>query len=142
VTEYFYVTAYNATSNASSAWVSVTMPAAAAVTAPTNVRATATSTTTGTLSWTGSASATGYAIYYSTGAGSTLLGTVGAGTTSVSITGMSAGSTYYFYVVAYNNTSQAASNWVALTTPAATSFAALDSVFGQRAAQNRSWWFG
>ncbi|HKD35657.1 MAG TPA: fibronectin type III domain-containing protein, partial [Pirellulales bacterium] len=91
----------------------------------------------------GSAAASGYAIYYSTGAGATLLGTVGAGTTSVSITGMSPGATYYFYVVAYNSTSQAASNWVALTTPAAASFAGLDALFGQAATQtNRSWWFG
>lgn len=143
VTEYFYVTAYNSTSSASSSWVSVTMPAAAAVTAPTNVRATATSTTTGTLSWTGSASATSYAIYYSTGSGATLLGTVGAGTTSVSITGMSAGATYYFQVVARNSTSAAGSNWVALTTPATTGLTALDALFAQSAAQKtRSWWFG
>jgi subtilase family serine protease len=143
VTEYFYVTAYNATSSASSNWVSVTMPAAAATTAPTNVRATATSTTTGTLSWTGSAGATGYAIYYSTGGGAILLGTVSAGTTSVTITGMSPGSTYYFQVVAYNSTSSAAANWVAMTTPAAATFAAVDAIFGQSAAQNnRYWWFG
>ena len=49
-TEYFYVTAYNATSSASSDWVSLVMPAAPAVSAPANVSAKATSSTTGTLS--------------------------------------------------------------------------------------------
>jgi subtilase family serine protease len=140
-TEYFYVTAYNATSSASSGWVSVVMPAAAAVAAPTNVRATATSTTTGTLSWSGSAGASGYRIYYSTGSGAVLLGSVGAGTTSVSITGMSPGSTYYFYVAAYNSTSSAASNWVALTTPLSVALSPRDVIFAQSANQNHSWWF-
>ena len=116
-TEYFYVTAYNATSSASSGWVSVVMPAAPPVAPPTNLTATATSTTTGTLSWSASAGATGYAIYYWNGFQAVLLGTVGSGTTSVTIQGLAAGSTTYFAVVAYNNTSSAASNWVALTTP-------------------------
>jgi hypothetical protein len=52
------------------------------------------------------------------------------------------GSTYYFYVVAFNSTSAAASNWVALTTPSVTGFAALDAVFAQSATQHHSWWFG
>jgi hypothetical protein len=140
-TEYFYVTAYNATSSASSGWVSVVMPAAAAVAAPTNVRAAATSTTTATLSWSASAGASGYRIYYSTGSGAVLLGSVGAGTTSVSITGMSPGSTYYFYVAAYNSTSSAASNWVALTTPLSVALSPRDVIFAQSANQNHSWWF-
>ena len=38
------------------------------------------------------------------------------GTTSVTISGMSAGTTYEFAVVAYNSTSQTASAWTALTT--------------------------
>jgi subtilase family serine protease len=140
-TEYFYVTAYNSTSSASSSWVSVVMPAAAAVAAPTNVRATATSTTTGTLSWSASAGATGYRIYYSTGGGAVLLGSVGSSTTSVSITGMSPGATYYFYVVAFNSTSAAASNWVALTTPLSSALTPRDLLFAQSTNQNHSWWY-
>jgi subtilase family serine protease len=118
-TEYFYVTAYNSTSNASSGWVSVVMPTATttAVTAPTNVTAKATSTTTGTISWTASTNATGYRIYYWNGFSSVLLGTVSSSTTSVTISGMSPGASYQFSVVAYNSTSTAASNWVTLTTP-------------------------
>ncbi|HEV3416751.1 MAG TPA: fibronectin type III domain-containing protein [Pirellulales bacterium] len=141
-TEYFYVSAYNATSSASSGWASVVMPAAAAVSAPTNVVASATSTTTGTVSWTASAGATGYAIYYWNGSRSVMLGTVSGSATSVSITGMNPGSTYYFYVAAYNSTSSAASGWVSLTSPAANSAAALDAFFAQSSTQqSRSWWF-
>ncbi len=130
-TEYFYVTAYNTNSSASSNWVSVVMPSGTvtAVTAPTNIRATATSTTTGTLSWGASAGATSYSIYYSTGGGAFLLGNVSGSTTSVSITGMTPGATYYFYVVARNATSAAASNWVALTLPFTSAFTARQSVF-------------
>jgi subtilase family serine protease len=141
LTEYFYVTAYNSTSSASTAWVNVTMPAAAALAAPTNVTATATSTTTGTLSWTASAGATGYSIYYWNGSQAVLLGSVSGITTTASITGMSPGSTYYFYVVATNGTSRAASGWVSLTTPLTNPATAHDVVFGQSNAQYRSWWF-
>ncbi len=139
VTEYFYVTAYNATSSASSGWVSVVMPAAAstAVTAPTNVTAKATSTTAGTLSWTASSNASGYRIYYWNGATSVLLGSVGSTTTSVTISGMAPGSTYYFYVTAYNSTSTASSSSVAMTTPLTAALKPSDIVFGQTTAKHR-----
>ncbi len=140
-TEYFYVQAYNATSSASTSWVSVTMPAAASLAAPTNVAATATSTTTGTISWTASAGATGYSIYYWNGFQAVLLGSVSGSSTSANITGMSPGSTYYFYVVATNGTSRAASGWVSLTTPLTIPATAHDVVFGQSNSQYRSGWF-
>ena len=140
-TEYFYVSAYNATSSASSGWVSVAMPAAAAVSPPTNLTASATSTTTGMLTWGASAAATGYAIFYWNGFRSVLLGTVGSDSTSVAIQGLVAGSTTYFAVVAYNGTSSAASNWVALTTPVSNAVIAADTVFTQSATQNQRWWW-
>ena len=139
-TEYFYVTAFNSTSSASSGWVSVVMPAAAALSAPTNVTATATSSTTGKLSWGASASATSYAIYYWNGFNAVFLGTVSGSTTSVNIQGLSAGSTTYFAVVALNSTSSAASGWVPLTTAAANSATAADTLFGQSTNQNQQWW--
>jgi hypothetical protein len=140
-TEYFYVTAYNATSSASSGWVSVVMPASPAVAPPPNLSASATSTSAGTLSWGASSGATGYAIYYWNGFWAVLLGTVNSGTRSVTIQGLAAGSTTYFAVVAFNNTSSAASNWVALTTPATSAFNAADAVFAQSSNQNqRRWW--
>ncbi len=116
-TEYFYVTAYNTTSSASSGWVSVVMPTPPPIAPPTNLSAFASSSSTGTLSWNTSAGATGYAIYYWNGFTSVLLGTVASGTTSVTIQGLAPGSTTYFAVVAYNDISSAATNWVGLTTP-------------------------
>ena len=115
-TDSFYVTAYNATSSASSATVSVMMPKRPA-SPPTNVTATATSSTAGTLSWTASAGATQYAIYYWNGRQAVYLGSVSGSATSVTISGMSPGTTYQFAIVAENSTSSAASGWVTLTTP-------------------------
>jgi hypothetical protein len=119
-TEKFYITAFNSSSTASTAWVSVVMPAAAVLAAPTNVTATATSSTTGTLSWSASAGATGYEIYWWNGSEAVPIGSVGANTTSVNIQGMSANSTNKFYVVAYNATSSAASAWFSMITPSTT----------------------
>jgi subtilase family serine protease len=117
-TEYFYVTSFNATSSASSGWASIVMPTPPAVAPPANLTASATSANTGTLSWSASGGATGYVIYYWNGFQAVLLGTVDSSATSVAIQGLTAGSTTYFAVVAYNGTSSATSNWVGLTTPA------------------------
>ena len=87
----------------------------ATLTAPV-LTATTISNTTGRLSWTTSAGATGYEIYYMNGGQAVPLGSVSASTTSVTISGMAPGTTYEFQVVAYNRTSQAASQWTALTT--------------------------
>jgi hypothetical protein len=120
-TDQFEVAAFNATSTAASGWVSVSLPASAVVAAPQKVTAVATSSTTGTLSWSASAGATGYEIYWWNGRQAVLLANVAASTTSISIRGLAAGSTNDFAVVAYNATSSAASAWTALTTPAAAS---------------------
>src|SRR5262249_8804154 len=138
-TEYFYVTAYNSTSSASSGWASVVMPTPPAATAPTNLTASATSSTTRTLPWSASANGSGYAIYYWNGFQAVLLGRVSAGTTSVTIQGLSPGSTAYFAVVAYNSTSSAATNWVAMATPVSSAATAADSFFAQSTGQ--MWWW-
>ena len=139
-TEYFYVTAYNSTSSASSGWVSVTMPAAASLAPPANLAASATSSTTGKLSWTASSGATSYAIYYWNGSQAVLLGTVSGSTTSITIQGLASGSTTYFEVEAFNSTSTATTNWVALTTPVTNSAMVADAVFGDASTQDRHWW--
>ena len=135
-TDYFYVTAFNATSTASTGWISVVVSNAATLTAP-NVTAVATSSTTGTLSWTASAGATGYEIVYWNGRQSVLLGTAGASTTSVTVSGMNPGSTYYFAVIAYNSTTNAASAWASLTEPTATAARLADVFFSQEATAAR-----
>jgi subtilase family serine protease len=139
-TDYFYVSAYNSTSTASSGWVSVVMPAAASLTAP-SVTATATSATAGKLSWTAVAGATGYEVVYWNGFQAVLLGNFSAATTSVSISGMTAGSTNYFAVIAYNSTQSAASNWITLSTPTSNVAKLADIYFAQAAtATNRANW--
>ncbi len=127
-TDKFYITAFNASGSASTGWVSVVMPGLAVLTAP-SVSATATSSTSGQLSWSASAGATGYMIYWWNGYEAVPIDMVGSGTTSVTIEGVSPNSTYNFAVVAYNATSSAASSWVSLTTPssAASSSAARDA---------------
>ena len=131
-TDYFYVMAYNATSAASSGWVSVTMPSPATLSAP-SVVASATSSTTGTLSWSASAGASGYEIIYWNGFQAVLLGTVSAGTTSVRISGLTQGATTYFAVIAYNGTTSAASSWASLTTPSSSAARLADVFFAQAA---------
>jgi Fibronectin type III domain len=116
------------------------MPAATAVAPPTNLVGSATSTTTGSLSWGASGGASGYAIYYWNGFRAVLLGTVDSATTSVTFQGLVAGSTTYFAVVAYNNTSSAASNWIGLTTPVSSAATAADAVFAQSITKNQYSW--
>ncbi|HZZ73975.1 MAG TPA: fibronectin type III domain-containing protein [Pirellulales bacterium] len=136
----FYVVAYNATSTASSSMISAVLPTAAALSPPANLTAAATSTTTGSLSWNASAGATRYAIYYWNGRASVLLGYVSSSTTSVTITGLKAGSTTYFAVAAQNATTTATSDWVALTTPLKKVTAAAQLLAAQLA--NQKYYFG
>ena len=139
-TEYFYVTAYNANSSASSNWVSIVMPTAT-IAPPGNLTATATSSTTGKLTWSPSAGATGYAIYYWNGTQAVLLGTVSGSATSATIQGLTAGSTTYFQVVAYNGSTSAATNWVALSIPVR-SAAVVDALLAQSSNDDRhTAWF-
>ena len=142
-TEYFYVAAYNPNSSAASGWVSLVMPVAALV-PPASLSASATSATSGKLSWSASAGATGYAIYYRNGAQTILLGRVSSGTTAVTIQGLPANSTSYFAIVAINGTTTSGmSNWVALKTPAASltrSKTAAEFLFAQAASEKHPWW--
>ena len=94
-----------------------TLPAA-----PSGLSATAASSSRIDLSWTdNSGGETGYKIERKTGAGGTYsqVGTVGANVTSYSNTGLSASTTYYYHVMAYNVTGDSAqSNEANATTPA------------------------
>jgi subtilase family serine protease len=133
-TESFVVAAFNSTSVADSAVVSVTMPSPAQtnVTAP-QVTATAASPTSVNLSWNAEPQATGFNIYWSNGYQTEFLGTVSGSTTSVTVTGLRAGSSTYFLVEAFNNVSYADSQWVLVTTPL---FTAGSSGFGAFAQQH------
>jgi fibronectin type 3 domain-containing protein len=141
-TSYFYVSAYNSVSSAPTNWVSVkTLAAITVLSAPANVMATATSTTTATVSWSAATGATAYQIYYWNGSQGVMIGSVGSGTTSVTISGLSPGTTSYFAIVATNGTSQAASGWASVSTPLFSAAHLADVLFAQTATQSqaRNW---
>lgn len=89
-----------------------------ALSAPTNVTASAVNSTTAQLAWGAASGTQGYRVYQIIGSQTVLLGTVSATTTSVQITGLTAGSTASFKVEAYNSTTVADSPVVSVTLPA------------------------
>lgn len=117
-TEAFKIEAYNSTAVADSSVVSVVMPGGQSqyVTVP-QLTATAASSTSVVLKWNLESQAQGYRIYWSNGYQSVFLGSVGAATNSVTITGLAPGSGSYFLVEAFNASSYADSAWVPVTTP-------------------------
>src|SRR5947209_4895927 len=114
---YFYVKATNASgdSTASNTINAATLPAA-----PSNLAATVASATQINLSWTSNSGGTetGFKVYYSTNGTSFSFGwTTGTNVTTLNATGLTAGSTYYFYVKATNASGDsAASNTVSAIT--------------------------
>lgn len=123
-TDSFMVEAYNNNDTppiADSSVVTVTLPAPATLTAPQNVTVTLSTATTAVVSWTDEAAATGYNIYWSNGYQVLYLGSVGASTDSVTVSGLPSGTTSFFMVQAFDSTSYADSQWVSVTTPLASS---------------------
>ena len=122
ITTYFYVQSFNATSYASSAWVSVATPTVS-LTAPTNLKASALGSSTIQLSWTDSSGETGYKVYQWNGneaSTAVVVATLAANTTGYQAVGLLPGQTYWFYVQAFNTTSSSNSAWVdTATVPAA-----------------------
>ena len=88
------------------------------------------------LSWGSEPQATGFNIYWSNGYRAVFLGTVGASTTSVTITGLRTGSGAYFLVEAFNSVTRADSQWVYVATPFST--IGSNAAFGQYAEQQSS----
>lgn len=116
----FAVTAFNATSSATSGWVSVTMPAFVQVSAPQNIAFQATSASTGALTWSAAANATGYMVYALDVAGRQRVSTwVDGSSTSIAVGGLRPGRSYQFQVVAMNDESAASSDVLTITWAAA-----------------------
>ena len=117
-TSSFAVKAFNATSSATSAWVSVTLPAAVVLTAPQNLSFKLAGGT-GTLSWSPVTGATGYMIYAAeVGSRSQASAWVDAGSTTISVSGLRAGRSYQFRVVATNDDGATSSDWLTWSAPA------------------------
>lgn len=116
IKESFQVEAFSGSTVADSAVVSVTMPAAQTLTSP-QVTATVLSPTSAQLSWGTVSGAQGYRVYWWNGFRAVLLGTFGASTTSVQITGLLRGSTSQFLVEAFGGGMVADSAWISVSTP-------------------------
>jgi fibronectin type 3 domain-containing protein len=95
---------------AQSQWVQLTLPKEP-ITAPTTVQATALSTTQIAVTWAGAAGATGYQVYEWDGSQTTQLADVAANVNSYTVSNLSPGQTYYFYIKAYNSSNNAITNW-------------------------------
>jgi hypothetical protein len=86
--------------------------------APAHVAAIALTATTAQLSWTGVSGAAGYRVFLIENGQSTSLGSVSAGTSSVNITGLTAGAKEGFRVEAFSGSTVADSAVVSITMPA------------------------
>jgi large repetitive protein len=114
---YFSVMAFDQSTTASSAWLSVTtLPDTIA--APGNVKVVASSLNTVTLAWNVATGATGYRIFQAIGSQWVLIASISASHTSYLVTGLTPGMPYYFQVQAFNVTNYATSPTVTGTTVA------------------------
>jgi len=107
-TSYFYqVGAYNSagtTYAASYVNGTTTASVASAPVAPTNLKATGVSSSSIKVTWTdSSANETGFTVWRWDNSQWVKIGTVSANTTSYTDTGLKAGTTYFYYVAAYNS---------------------------------------
>jgi hypothetical protein len=93
-------------------------PPTGSLTAPQNLAATALSPTSAKLTWTASPGAAGYRVYLANGTQSTLLGSLGAGATSATVTGLTSGTTVSFKVEAFSGTTVADSSVASVILPA------------------------
>jgi len=120
----FKVEAFSGTTVADSTSVSLTLPTSTPTPPPTTTTLTAPqvssspiSSTSVALSWHAVAGAQGYRVYWWNGYRAVFIGVVGASTTSVTIVGLSPGSTSQLLVQAYAGASVANSNWITVATP-------------------------
>jgi subtilase family serine protease len=116
----FKVEAYNSSSIADSQIVALTMPVPPPVVGTPTLTARTLSSTGALLTWNPvSGSPQGYRIYKIIGSTTTLVAIVSASTTSYQVNGLTAGSRVSFKLEAYNSSSIADSQIVALTMPPA-----------------------
>ncbi|MSQ94866.1 MAG: fibronectin type III domain-containing protein [Gemmataceae bacterium] len=113
---WFAVEAFDFSTTARSAWVSIKTHADA-ITAPTSLRVGNITQNQLGLAWTNATGATGYRIYTWDGVRSQLLGSTTPAVPAFTVKNLTPGITYYFYVQAFNNTNSANSPWVSATTP-------------------------
>ena len=113
--QWFYVSAFNATSEAASNWQMGTTTAAPQVGTP-SLTVSAASSSRLNLNWTNVANEDSYKVYRWDGSQAVQIAKLGRDVTSYSVTGLAAGSSQWFYVSAFNATSEAFSSWQMGTT--------------------------
>jgi hypothetical protein len=106
VNYWFYVQAFNGANSADSERVMATTFPATVFAAPTNVAAVVSGTNSVVVSWTEPARAAGYDVFRWTGYSWTLVNMVNAGTHRLSIAGLTAHQTHWFYVRAFTSTGE------------------------------------
>jgi hypothetical protein len=113
---YFSLEVIHATGSATTDWVAATTPRRP-ITAPTHLTATSMDTQT-TLNWNAAQGATGYRVYEWENGQAVQVGQTDAHTTKVTVTNLTPGTGYWFYVQAYNDSNSANSAWKWVTTTA------------------------
>jgi hypothetical protein len=111
------VEAFNATAQADSAWGTVTLPTKP-LSGATGLTATAVSAAQVNLNWAPAHGQTGYNVLEWDGTKPVVVATLGAGALHTSIKGLTAGTTYFFSIQAFNETGSTATDWAsAITLP-------------------------
>ncbi len=112
----FNLVALYGSSSAATPWISVTTLAPLAP--PGNFSGTGASSSSVNLQWSAAAGATGYTLYEFEAGAPLFIATIGAGTTTYNVTGLSPSTTYAFNLVAFNSTESAATPWIGVSTTA------------------------
>jgi hypothetical protein len=113
--QWFAVEAFDISTQARSAWKSIQTPAEA-ISAPTNFRVVGVTTSQVNLAWNNAAGALGYRVFGWDGARAVLLGTTTPTVPAFTVSNLSPGITYWFYVQAFNNTNSATTGWISART--------------------------
>ncbi|MBX9680343.1 MAG: fibronectin type III domain-containing protein [Gemmataceae bacterium] len=115
-TYYYYVEAKNSSGSSSVDYKSATTWVGAAPEVPSAFSASPISSTSVGLSWNLSAGATGYRVYQWSGSSWFSIANLGSAAASYTVSGLQGGTTYYFYVAAYNSLGTANTDWVTVAT--------------------------
>jgi hypothetical protein len=116
-TQWFSVQAFDASTSAQSSWAAIMTPPDA-ITAPTNLHVNGVTQSQVNIGWTNGTGIVGYRIFMWDGAKAVQVGTTTTSVPAFTASGLTAGTTYYFYVQAYNATNVVSTDWISATTSA------------------------
>ncbi|MBI3823228.1 MAG: fibronectin type III domain-containing protein [Planctomycetes bacterium] len=117
-TQWFSMAAVDQSTSAQTGWLSIMTPAQA-ITAPTNFRVVGVTNTQINLAWNAVSSATGYRVYSWDGIRANLVGSTTPSVPAFTVSNLTPGRTYYFYIQAFNTTNSANTAWLTAATTSA-----------------------